>query len=308
MRKYETEIGVSLVVVPQIVGRQRDLERMNIPREPSCHLYVVTETPRVLIPPSTVMAQGSLIAGEARRQVEDSFESCEFRFKYIDGSQLQWNSEYPYEDYSIIDISSNSTILSANAHETIAHGSEVADEWCEHNVLYVGQAFGRAGERQAFDRLRSHSTLQRIYAERRPDKEVWLSLCAITDVAILYTSHPSDHGVVRGGEDLAHARKVHERVNNPRFYGREGVALAEAGLIRYFQPKYNQIFKDNFPDPNHVSLAECLDLDLHTLVVEFQGIYTPYSYGTNAIGYTQNHFARYPLFAEDGRMELFDFS
>lgn len=245
MRKYETEIGVSLVVVPQVVGRQWELERADVPRNPPCHLYVVTETSRVSIPPSSVNIAGNLITGVARRQVEDSYDTCEFKFEYPGEGELRWESQYPYEDFRIVNSSDNSVILSTSAHETVAIGSEVADEWCDHNILYIGQAFGREGERQAFDRLRSHSTLQRIYAEQRPDREVWLSLCAITDVAIIYTANPRDSGVITGAEDREHARKVHASINSPRFYGKEGVALAEAGLIKYFQPKYNVIFKDN---------------------------------------------------------------
>lgn len=247
-----------------------------------------------------------MITGEARRQIEYAYETCEFRFEHKGGSALRWESSYPYEDYAIVESSSNSVIHSASIHEAVAHASEDADEWCEHSVLYIGQAFGREGERQAFDRLRSHSTLQRIYSERRPDREVWLALCAITDVAIISVAHPRDTGVVRGDEDRAHIRRVYERINNPRFYGKEGVALAEAALIKHFQPKYNIIFKDNFPDPKHVALSECFDLDLNTVVVEFQGMYTPYSYGTETVEPNSNHFAVYPLFEKEGRAELFD--
>ncbi|MEU6564352.1 hypothetical protein [Nocardia nova] len=307
MRKYETEIGVSLVVVPQVVGRQRELESADITRDPPCHLYLVTETPRVSIPPSSVNISGNIITGTARRQVEDSYDTCEFKLKCNAEGDLRWESRYPYEDFSIVDCSDDSVILSTSAHELVAQGSAELDEWCEHNILYIGQAFGHAGERQAFDRLRSHSTLQRIYSEQRPDREIWLSLCAITDVAVISSINPRVSGLVTGEEDMEHFRKVHDSMKDQKFYRKEGVALAEAGLIKLFAPKYNIIFKDNFPDPKHVALAECLHLDLHTLVVEFQGVYTPFSYRTDSKPHEPVHFAEYPLFVQDGRLTLLDF-
>jgi hypothetical protein len=46
------------------------------------------------------------------------------------------------------------------------------------------------------------------------------------------------------------------------------ICLTEAGLIRYFQPKYNVIYKDNFPSDKHKILASCYNLDFSGLVVE----------------------------------------
>lgn len=46
------------------------------------------------------------------------------------------------------------------------------------------------------------------------------------------------------------------------------VCLTEAGLIRYFQPRYNKIYKENFPSIKHKILEECYKLDFSGLVVE----------------------------------------
>ncbi|HZG02287.1 MAG TPA: hypothetical protein VE546_01710, partial [Streptomyces sp.] len=257
-----------------ILGRQRDLEKQDVPRDPPCHIYIVTQAPRVSIPPKSITIKDGCVSGVARQQSEEDFAYLDFSFGYeLRGSarEIAWKSDYPYEDFSLIDQESGETLITGNAHVLLALLG-VDPSWRTHEVLYVGQAFGKAGERQAFDRLRKHDTLQRIYSEQRPDREIWLSLCAITDVATMSTMHPRDVGTVSEEEDTAHAVRVYKKVvQNEHFNGHEGVALAEAGLIRYFQPKYNKIFRDNFPDPQHVSLAECMDLEVNTLIIELHG-------------------------------------
>ncbi len=310
MRKYGTEIGLTLVVSPMVLGRQRDLEKADIPRDPPCHIYVVSQLPRISIPPDSVTIEGGTISGVARKQNEGTFTSIDFRMGYErpDGyGPISWVSEYPYEDFSLVDKESGERLISGSAYVLLAHlGTEPL--WRTHEVLYVGQAFGKAGERQAFDRLRKHETLQRIYSEQRPDREIWLSLCAITDVATMSTMHPTDNGTVSAEEDKDHMIRVHRRViDNQHFNGHEGVAIAEAGLIRYFQPKYNKIFKDNFPDPDHVSLSECMDLEINTLILELHGMNVQALYGSPSVEANHLHFPQYPLFEADGRASLLDF-
>ena len=57
------------------------------------------------------------------------------------------------------------------------------DKVCELEVIYIGQAFGKNGERLATDRLKSHSTLQRIlidYYSSCPDKQLLVALFEFT--------------------------------------------------------------------------------------------------------------------------------
>jgi hypothetical protein len=52
-------------------------------------------------------------------------------------------------------------------------------------------------------------------------------------------------------------------------YTREEVInLAEASLIRYFQPEYNNHYVDHFPANRHAILARCYERDFDGLIVE----------------------------------------
>ncbi|GGV07418.1 hypothetical protein GCM10010495_19690 [Kitasatospora herbaricolor] len=310
MRKYGTEVGLTIVVSPQLVGRQKDLETADVPRDPACHIYVVSQANRISILPESVTIANGICKATARRQVEGAFNPHEFSFACtVEGfsGEISWHAEYPYEDFSLADAATGETIITGNVH-TLLVALGVKPEWTQQEILYIGQAFGKTGERQAFDRLSSHSTLQKIYSEQRPDRETWLTLCAITDVATLSSMHPTDPGVVSHEEDMNHLSRIFKKViNNKDFNGHEGVAIAEAGLIRHFQPKYNIIFKNNFPDPQHVSLSECLDLEVNMIILEFHGINVHTAYGSPTVNPSGLHFPQYPLFEADGRASLLDF-
>jgi hypothetical protein len=173
-----------------------------------------------------------------------------------------------------------------------------------NEVLYVGQAFGKGGERTAFDRLKSHSTLQRIYAENRPDFDIWLTLCDIPDVTLLQDIDPKVSAEVTGDDDLAHATDVIKRAHDPRFVYRGALTMAEAGLIRYFMPHYNVMYKNSYPDSEHVHLSEAYGLDLVELIVEFHGFSVSMSYGTERQPPSPFHLARFPLREAGGLVAL----
>jgi len=46
------------------------------------------------------------------------------------------------------------------------------------------------------------------------------------------------------------------------------ISVAEAALIRYFEPKYNKVFKTGFPHQRHKILEKLYNLDFVGIVVE----------------------------------------
>lgn len=56
-------------------------------------------------------------------------------------------------------------------------------------------------------------------------------------------------------------------IDNPLKKGQQ-ISLAEAALIRYFQPKYNKIYKKKFPSRELKVLAQCYEYDFSALAVE----------------------------------------
>jgi hypothetical protein len=208
-RKYITEWTVSITVSVVALGRPQDFQKMQAPKtDYPCHLYIVSRRPRMSIKPSSVMITNREVSGVLRLQREDSWN--EFPFKARNGlgpGPWRWTAEWPYEDFEIKN-ASNAMIsggVVANLQEWITDWPDVARK---HEIVYIGQAFGHAGERTAWDRLKSHETVQRILAETTPDKQVWLALAGISDVNLFSEVDPRRPTEKSSAEDDNHSKLV----------------------------------------------------------------------------------------------------
>lgn len=133
-------------------------------------------------------------------------------------------------------------------------------------VLYVGQSYGVAGNRTAFNRLSSHSTYQKILSdlqERYPNKALYIYLMEIND-SLLTTMDPRQETVKSDSEDTEHIKNV--ICNLPM--ESQVINIAEAAIINYFKPEYNKMYVENFPDVNHKGYKQYYDLDYNALTVE----------------------------------------
>lgn len=294
--RYNPEFLLGILAYARYHGRQRDFERSSLPSEPACNLYIVSQAPRISADPSSVRFTS---AGELhvtlREQVKGEFREHPVyieRFKE-DTAGLSWKSEWPYEDFRIYDSEGNFT--GGPVCTWFRTIDLLPDALVPEEILYVGQAFGKSGERTAYDRLANHSTLQRIYSEADRDKEIWLTLCSIDDVTLNTVIAPKPQVQKTDEENDAHTDAVWARFNSPDFWGREVVTAAEAGLINYFKPKYNLIFKNNYPDPAHVHISELYQLELHSLIVELQSSDLDVSFMSASVEPTGVHFAYYTL-------------
>ncbi|WP_248966275.1 hypothetical protein [Sphaerisporangium perillae] len=308
-RKYANEFGLILVCTPHKFGRQREIEMVSPDDLEGCHIYVVSQQPRLSIDSDSVVFTKSKFSATLRVQRADKFD--EYRISRPSSPEqagFSYRSEWPYDFMQILDDRGELFFTAPVAlfiREYKVSGLPVS--LYEQEVLYVGQAFGKDGERTAFDRLRSHSTLQRIYSELPPDKEIWLSLCRITDAALSGTMTP--HLLAEIEDDEENATRTVDMLRwaeDRDFLSREGIALTEAALIRFFQPKYNKIFRDNFPDPQHVSTRECYDLEINTLAMEFHGYAVTTQYWSSVVHPKWTHFEVYSLFSENDRRNMFD--
>ena len=103
--------------------------------------------------------------------------------------------------------------------------------------LYIGQAFGKDGNRNVFDRIgEGHERLQRIISTVPSNKEVALLFFSMEPKGNLFISQ-------YGSE----ATKQLNNFLNDKIEPKEYVDLAEIALITYLKPKYNtQHIKDDF--------------------------------------------------------------
>jgi hypothetical protein len=301
-RKYITEWTVGITVSAAVVGRPQDLKQNKMPQmDDPCHLYFVTQRPRISIDPSSVVITDDQFYCVLRLQRGGSWDEFPLRSPHRLGpGPLRWVADWPYEDFAIKDVEGRtiSKGVVANLHVWI-------DDWPpaakEHDIVYIGQAFGQAGERTAWDRLKKHETVQRILAETTPDKQVWLTLAAITDENLFPEIDPRGPTEKSSAEDDDHISLVVNYFESGSFREKEAVALAEAGLIRYFQPEYNDRMKYSFPARKQVPLESVRRLDFHGLIVELQSEAVDALYGSRAQKRAWVHFAGFAIHEDKER-------
>ena len=141
-------------------------------------------------------------------------------------------------------------------------------------VLYIGQAYGKRGERSAIKRLSSHETLQKILIETQinyPEYEVKILLMEM-DYCLGFGINPLAKAKKDNEEDSEHVKAILENLPQEQ----QVINITEAALINYFRPQYNVMFVENFPSSKHKSYRQYYDLDYDDLVIEIPMEYDNY--------------------------------
>ena len=169
-------------------------------------------------------------------------------------------------------------------------------------VLYIGQAYGKDGSRNALDRLLKHETLQQISVRGVPDdRRLTLLMLEIEPGNRMITfinpwAENKEDGSARisAGLDKLFGTSDAERVT-----------LYEASLIRYFQPPFNKEFKESFPSTNLKVLADCYNKDFSALISEICIDELPFKLTSDAVPPSQYHTAKYDLHEDEARQVFF---
>lgn len=213
-----------------------------------CNIYLITCRERIFIKPENFSLNGRTVIGSFLVNRVTGFTEVPFEY-YISKEMV------PEED-RIIDIAvdlngTKLVVITANIKQIVSVSSLIAEARSnllptdtDLKVLYVGQGIGRKGTRTAVDRLRAHSTLQRILAEMSthfPASEVLL---------LLYRFEHGRTIISNGGNmnveplsSIAEDSLHFNRISNVKLTRADIVSLAEAGLINYFKPEYNVLIK-----------------------------------------------------------------
>ncbi|WP_157853355.1 hypothetical protein [Streptomyces xanthophaeus] len=302
-----TEFSVQIAVHVAWVGKQKHLELEGIPDDPACHIYVIGKRQKLSIHPNSVQFESGSFRVVIRRQTGEDYEEIAIRGAIQDkrtegvDQQYAWHSEYPYEEFRVVDAASGALIFGGEVAAFFQDANFLPAEWRAINIVYVGQSLGRKVERQALDRLVSHSTLQRVYSESSPDEDVWLGLCTIIDTALHFTIDPKAEVSTSDEEDDLHIQRVHEAMgSSSTFQKKAATALAEGALISYFDPKYNVLLRGTFPDAKHSILAECYELEFQSLMLEFNALEQGIPFASAARRAATCHYMQLPMHPQDG--------
>lgn len=310
-RKYTTEIALNLYSSGPTLIQPSDLE--NIQNEPeeiqkilqNCKIYLITRRPRVSLAPGSVVVGENCLAGKIDIHTNEGVVRESFSIKRrIDPSIVRVDaSEYPHTRMRFFD--KDDEVIVGFPMLFVQGDIECAYPGLDElEVLYVGQAFGAEGKRSAVDRLSTHSTLQKILADiaaKSPNYEVWL---------VLYQFEYSQYyinmnGTVVPAMDNDADTEHYMEVLKSKIKRSSEIALAEAGLIRYFDPPYNKVFTKSFPKRSQKLLQKVYRLDLAGLIVEVNIEEIGLRLLSENAASDFHHIARFDLHSAEERESMF---
>jgi hypothetical protein len=309
MRKFISEFAVNMVGGPHALLQQEDLENNQLRElfneECPCHIYMICRRPRISIQPEDVRFTDRTFEGHITIQDGATVHKEPFSMPVKDTSDLKFLSEYPFNAFAIA-TSDGSVCMEGKAAVFAAKAGPRFHKHLSAEVLYVGQSYGVEGSRTAPDRLKSHPTLQKIYAEaicRTPDKEIWLELWSFSPMLLIsFDGISKDYGTTTEQDD-DHINSVLDT----EITEQQRVNFTEAALIRYFDPEYNKLFRGTFPNPAHTSYSECYDLDINSVVVELDTEDSECQLWSKAVPPRWTHYIQYALHSKEDREAMFDF-
>lgn len=276
-----------------------------------CNIYVIARRPRVSVATDSLRVENNQIKGDFLVQFGHDYERYSFShtLKLADYITSVQAPGYPQDGiyYQAI----NGETVKMPIYRFMADCEYDLDGNDDLEVLYVGQGYGKEGERLAIDRLQDHKTLQRILADTlhdQPDHEVLLLLFRYKHYK-KYSSTAGDFSVEPTASEEENSEYLNS-VMDAEFSRKNRVSLAEAGLIRYFEPMYNKIYKETFPSKRHKVLEELMKLDFSGLTVQMDtgniktNLYSEkVAPDTGAFSklHPYVHFAKIPLYSADER-------
>lgn len=171
----------------------------------------------------------------------------------------------------------------------------------DFEVVYIGQSFGTNGSRNVYDRLKSHSTLQKIYFEKEDNRSIYLTAWNF-DRNTMTLVQPNE-------KYAAYKEKLMfqlELQRNPyKLLSKEQeISITEAALIRYFQPKYNTEYKSTFPSVKHSDYNEFFKIGLDYIAVEMDTSRLNFNLCSQTIKAKHSHDMFFDL---KGKRSMYDF-
>lgn len=313
-RKYITEYAISFCSGDWSMMTAHQLMSDGVPDNASkeildkCHIYVIASRPSSSFKESSFEYKDGKISGDILYKingVEHSLSFSDMDYPLLDGATHLKISPYPHKELLSCDDNDDvKRYFPADVLATIINSKEDLGVFNTFKVLYVGQSFGN-GNRTALDRLKSHSTLQKILARtpyEYPDQEIVIFTFHYDDPQMVSSMDGRAEGAINSDEN---ERRLFNAIENPPDK-KQQISLIEAGLIRYFQPPYNEMFVYKFPSTKLKVLKSCYDLDISGLFVEINTEEYEFYLYSDKVKPSLHHMAQFDLLAPKDRASFFN--
>lgn len=314
-RKYVTEYAIgymnsytSMITAHQLLkgGILKEEDKENLSK---CHIYIIAARPSPYFDPDSLIHKNNKLSGKLCYKINGNEHKIDFDgYPWrLEDDAISVDCRYPFKEiWSLNSEGQEVTYVPASllaSAYSYSHEKNISD-LKKYEVLYVGQALGDQGNRSALDRLKSHSTLQKILAMTShdyPDKEVMIFMYQFEHTQML----TSIDGRAKDADNTEknESRLMNAMRNPPE--KKQKIGMIEAGLIRYFKPHYNEIFKIKFPSAKHKILKSCYSLDISGLAIELDSSDLNYHLYSESIPPKSHHIAQIDLVSSQNRMSFF---
>ena len=250
----------------QAIFFPEDVERVKQALEDKSHIYAILLSHKYYLKRNEIKKDKDGIYLPVFSPTKGSCFTIPFKvYEGIDHTLITIDSQYPYERFSVTIEDENWKSQNPEKERYIEYNlSKISDKVLflsfsdfDYKVLYIGQSYGKTGEREATDRLKNHSTLQKILAECQ-------NKYAGYNIHILLLDFKQDQiGEVQQCGNLYTIIS-----SEPRFDEQQIINITEASLIHYFKPEYNKNFISNFPSEKHTSYSEIFDAGCTELAID----------------------------------------
>lgn len=303
-RKYMSEFALHTYTSYLSICYPNDLSTLGA-QEQNYHIYMITLVPKLTFNKDSLQIFEDHISLEVNVKTEEKEEVETLEFAVdpkINHKELTFEIDKPRKSI---------TIKNDKGHgvkaRIISLYTMLSKKNLETEIIYIGQSFGKNGERTATERLKSHSTLQKIQSEllfEAPERDLALVLLEFTPRLLSSMDGISKNYETNEEEDKAHLRQI--MGNPPLELNNQIINITEAALINFFKPEYNEKFKDNFPDVAHKGYKQYYDLDYNAIAVELDPDAIGLKVFSKEKDYPLYSSIKYTLHPEQIRKSMFD--
>lgn len=272
-----------------------------------CHIYFIAARPLPYFKQGSITHQNNQLSGTLCYKIDGHESEISFADYPWELSKDVVKIEHKYPFREVVSYKENGeedTFVPASHLATLYIPSLVeSSPLNQYEILYIGQALGQ-GNRSAADRLKRHETLQKILAlssYEYPDKEIMLFMFEFENDQLFTSMDGRAKEADNTGEN--ETRLINAMKNPPD--KKQKIGMIEAGFIRYFQPKYNEIFKIKFPSSKHKVLQSCIKLDATGLVLELDTSDLGCRLYTMNTATSDHHTAKLDLTSQQNRLSFF---
>lgn len=271
-RKHVTEIALNLASQGVLIIHPKDIPKLDNERNEvrelaeECHIYIIAKRPRLSFVPGSIHWSDGVTYGKLS-YVDGAGTRCEVNFTM--NGEPNFDIVYAPYPHRTIDLVRDGEVfytLPAHLMPNMFRSSDTPSI-NDLEIVYIGMSYGD-GTRSAKDRLKGHATLQQVLADlnaEEPNTEALIIMVQYAPPNAIISFDGRDKSLDPDKDrdpikDMDAASKIITK--------KIETSLAEAGLIRYFQPKYNEKYKNNFPSTAHAVTEALYEIDFLAFVVE----------------------------------------